>query len=116
MQRAAELTSVETRRKLADAVEGLIRLAEHPQPMPPSVRFPRTPVLHERAALVDLADRLRAPAPVSVVGVALVAEFVWSGSSPLRAVGEGADEAVRAAIDRCWQVLAPASPFGSEKV
>lgn len=109
MQRAAELTALETRRKLADAIDGLIRFAEHPQ-SGRFVRFPRVPVRRERAALVDLADRLRAPAPVSVVGVALVAEFVWGTSSPLRNQADGADDAIRAAIDECWRVLAPECP------
>jgi hypothetical protein len=111
MQCAAELTAIDARRKLAEAIDGLICFADHPRTMTPLGRFPRAPVLRERTALLDLADRLRAPAPVSVMGVALVAELLCDGSGPLHHPEDHAEDAISRAVDRCWQVLAPTCPL-----
>jgi hypothetical protein len=112
---AARLTSTTTRRKLADAIDAAIFLAEDARPVPPSVGLRRTALLAERDSLSEMADRLRAPAPVSVIGVARVAQLLWRSESPLfgEEGAEGDDVAIRATIDACWETLIPAYPMPS---
>ena len=108
---AADLTSQTTRHKLAWAVDGLLRLAEQGRSVSPYVRLQRRAVLEERETLSEVAEQLRAPAPVSVAGVALVARFLSAPSSPLF---DSDDERARAAIHdtvtRCSRALTPACP------
>jgi hypothetical protein len=112
---AARLTSTTTRRKLADAIDAAIVMAEHGRPVSPFVGLRRRAVLGERESLSEMAHRLRAPAPVNVIGVARVARLLWSSQSPLFA-DDGAerdDGSLRTAVDECWQALAPACPMPS---
>jgi hypothetical protein len=112
---AAWLTSTTTRGKLGAAINAAIVMAEHGRPVSPFVGLRRRAILVERESLSELADRLRAPAPVNVMGVALVARLLWRSGSPFF-VEEGAerdDGAIHDAIDECWQALAPACPTPS---
>jgi hypothetical protein len=79
MSRAAELSSLSTRTRLAASLEALVDFAEL-RPVSPLIRS-RVVLLH-REALLDLASRLREMPPVEVAVVARLAILVWNQGSP----------------------------------
>ena len=79
MRRAAELSSLSTRTRLATSLEALVTFAEL-QPVSPFIRS-RIVLLH-REALLDLASRLRDMPPVELAVVARLATLVWNQESP----------------------------------
>jgi hypothetical protein len=83
-ERAAQLGSLATRRKLAASLEALVTFAEL-QPTSPLVRS--SVVLDHREALLDIAARLRDLPPVDVAVVARLAILVWDRASPAFASG-----------------------------
>jgi hypothetical protein len=104
--RAAQLGSTGQRRKIADALDALIALAEfgeHPSAYHRPVRC--RPVLAHREVVHSLAERLRDPAPVDVTVVACVAWLVWNGNSPAFVGGVPADELTRTA-SACARAIA----------
>ena len=109
MRCAAELTSLPTRRALAQSIGGLLRLAEHGAYASPYARLRRSAVLAERETLADLANALRAPAPLSVRGIALLARLLDDPSGPLF-YPQQADDAIHEAVLECREFLAPALP------
>src|SRR3712207_5632068 len=64
MIRATRLVSWPERQKLACALEGLVALAERRLPTSPYLRLRHRAVLAQRSALLELAGRLRDPAPL----------------------------------------------------
>jgi hypothetical protein len=85
MSRAAELSSLSTRTRLATSLEALVHFAEL-QPVSPLIRS-RIVLLH-REALLDLALRLRDLPPVEVAVVARLAMLVWDQASPAFQAGD----------------------------
>jgi hypothetical protein len=112
MIRAAELTSPTTRHKLASSIDALVALAEQGPPVSRLVSIRRSAVLAERDTLAALATRLRAPAPVSVTCVALLARLLWQGAGPLYDHA-GGDDAIHHEFARCFERLEPALPARS---
>jgi hypothetical protein len=112
MMRAAELTSPTTRHKLAGSIDALVALAEQGPPVSRLVSIRRSAVLAERDTLAALATRLRAPAPVSVTCVALLARLLWQGAGPLYDHA-GGDEAIHDEFASCFERLEPALPARS---
>jgi len=112
--RAAELTAPAARRELADALDSVIAVAEHPVRVAPSVPYARVcpvPILAARDALAALAERLRDPAPVSAECVAMLATLLRRRTSPLYDSARAA-AAVSDAVAHCSVALAPATPAG----
>ena len=102
---AAQLTSARHRQELAAGLYRVIEVSMSPprrQPLPrPEVPLDHREVRTARAALLHLADRLRAQAEVSPRGVAIVEELLRCGSSPLyfhHYDGDVDDEARRARV------------------
>ena len=85
--RADELVRQRSRRALASELVELVAAVEAPEP--PRSIFTRPvalnnrAVLEARALLLQLADRLRDPAPVNARGVAIVRKLLRDGGSPL---------------------------------
>jgi hypothetical protein len=107
MTRAAKLTSPSTRHKLAGSIDALLVLAGHGGRPIAEVSIAHREVLDQREAFCALAARLRDPAPAGVAGLALLAELLWQGSSPVydRHSEPGA---VAAALGRCLALIEPA--------
>jgi hypothetical protein len=88
--REARMASEHSRRRLAGQLENAIVRAER-RYTPFSAAIP---VCHEaaageaRSALLDLAERLRAPRPVDPDGVRLARELLVDGAGPLYAPAE----------------------------
>ena len=101
MSRAAELSSLSTRTRLATSLEALVDFAEL-QPASPFIRSPV--VLLHRKALLGLASRLRDMPPVEVAVVARLATLVWNQESPAFHAG-GPPSRFNEAIVSCIHVL-----------
>jgi hypothetical protein len=101
MSRAAELSSLSTRTRLATSLEALVDFAEL-QPVSPLIRS-RIVLLH-REALLDLASRLRDMPPVEVAVVARIATLVWNQESPAFQAGDPPSR-FSEAIASCIHVL-----------
>jgi hypothetical protein len=101
MSRAAELSSLSTRTRLATSLEALVDFAEL-QPVSPLIRS--RIVLWHREALLDLASRLRDMPPVEVAAVARLATLVWNQESPAFQAG-GPPSRFSEAIASCIHVL-----------
>ena len=111
MVRAAELTSPATRHKLAGSIDALITLAEHGPQRLPEISIAHRDVLDQRDAFCALAARLRDPAPAGVPGLALLAELLWQGSSPVYD-SPAQRGAIAAAVARCLALMEPADVAG----
>jgi hypothetical protein len=92
MLRASQLSSLAGRQETAAALEKLVSFAEHnravvpssqPRALSPCLRIRCGVVLEQRDTLLELAARLREPAPVSVTVVATLAWLVKDESSPV---------------------------------
>jgi hypothetical protein len=94
------LTSLEERRRVANSIVGLVRLAEFGRPASPYLRVRRTAVLEHRDALLGLAARLHAEEPVEVATVAQLALLVRDESSPVFEGGRPADQ-ITSIVGRC---------------
>ena len=87
MLRASRLGSFAERREIAAALEELLAHAEQDRAVSPRLRIRRGVVLEQRDTLLELAARLRDPAPVSVAVVATLAWLARDESSPVYIVG-----------------------------
>jgi hypothetical protein len=92
MLRASQLSSLPRRQEVAAALEQLVIFAEHNRAVLPSsqqrlfcpcLRIRCGVVLEQRDALLELAARLREPAPLSVAIVATLAWLAKHESSPV---------------------------------
>ena len=83
MLRASRLSSLSERREIAAALEALLTLAEQDRAVSRRLRIRRAVVLEQRDTLLELAARLREPAPVSVAVVATLAWLARDESSPV---------------------------------
>ena len=83
MLRASRLSSLTGRRELATALEELVTHAEQNRAVSPFVRIRCGAVLEQRDILLELAARLREPAPISVAVVATLAWLALDESSPV---------------------------------
>ncbi len=83
--RAAQLTSVRTRQRLARDLRGLVAYAERvgSRPTFSAVVVDRRTVANGRHAILGLAERLEGHAPVSPRGVTLVRGLLTDGLGPL---------------------------------
>jgi hypothetical protein len=81
--RASRLTSLENRRRLAEALEGIVTAAETGRHVSSYLRLRRRSVFEERDLLLTLAAYLRAPGPVPVTVLARLMLLLTHGSSPL---------------------------------
>lgn len=99
--RAARLTTSRSRRALAAAVRNLVARSERPQGLSAAAPLARANVLHERARLTQLADRLDGDRPVDARGVAATRLLLTDGTSPLYAGGDLRElaEAVETALN-----------------
>jgi hypothetical protein len=102
--RAAQLSSLGRRRKLASGLEDVVADAERGGTASAGLRIRRREVLQQREPLMGLAARLRAPAPVPVAVVARLAELLCSGSSPIY-VGGRPPELLAATATQCLDAL-----------
>jgi hypothetical protein len=104
--REARLVSTRARRRLAEDIEEAVARASTPQVgYTAVVPVSRDAASGARGALLDLAERLRAPRAVDPVGVRLVRALLVDGAGPLYAPqepGELRGAALRAldALDR----------------
>lgn len=92
MLRASRLSSLRRRRETAAALEKLVIFAEHNRAvlpgsqnrvLSPCLRIRCGVVVEQRDTLLELAARLREPAPVSVAVVATLAWLAQNESSPV---------------------------------
>jgi hypothetical protein len=83
MSRASRLSSLSGRQEIAAALEELVALAEQDRAVSPRLRIRCPPVLEQRDTLLELAARLREPAPVNVAVVATLAWLAQDESSPV---------------------------------
>ena len=82
-RRAAQLSSRRSRAGLAASLGRIVEAAEKPHPvMTSQVPLNRREILAERELLLQLADDLRSPDPLSPRGIALVERLVTDGCSP----------------------------------
>ena len=86
--RAAQLTTLRERRKVADALELAVRCAEEGRSVSVYLRLREQAVLRERDALVELAVRLRSADPVPAAVVSQLEWLLWNASSPLYTGGD----------------------------
>jgi hypothetical protein len=103
--RAARMASERSRQRLAGQLEHAIARAEQ-RYTPFSAAIPVCHVAaagEARSALLDLAERLRAPRPVDPDGVRLARELLVDGAGPLYAPAEPGD--LRAAALRALRAL-----------
>ncbi|MGZ4270386.1 MAG: hypothetical protein ACXVFN_20525 [Solirubrobacteraceae bacterium] len=83
-RRQLRLASLHARTRLAEHIEEAVDRADRPHsPFSASVPVCREAVDEARAALLDLAERLRAPRPVDPEGVRLARELLVDGAGPL---------------------------------
>ena len=83
------MTSERTRRRLAQSIERAVtRAAGAPPFLTPVVPVAREATGEAREALLDLAERLRAPRPVDPHGIRLTHALLTDGAGPLFAPGE----------------------------
>ncbi len=102
--REAHMTSERARRRLAQSIERAVARAAGPPPFRTAV----VPVAREaageaRGALLDLAERLRAPRPVVADGVRLARALLVDGDGPLYVPQEPGE--LRAAALRALDAL-----------
>lgn len=72
------------RRRLAEALERAVDSAHRPRrPLTPTVPVDPEAGTLARAALLDLAERLRQPRPVTLAGMRMVHALVTNGAGPL---------------------------------
>lgn len=83
MLRASRLSSLPERREIAGALEALVAHAEQDRAVSPRLQIRCPVVLEQRDTLLELAARLREPAPVSVAVVATLAWLAQNESSPV---------------------------------
>ena len=116
MVRAARLSSLAGRQETAAALEKLVLFAEHnrtvmpcsqPRPLSPCLRIRCGVVREQRDTLLELAARLRQPAPVSVTVVATLARLVKDESSPVY-VGGNPPAGVSDTAARCGRAISRA--------
>jgi hypothetical protein len=82
--RAQDLTELERRRSIADAIRRVIREAREGAPLAPArIRPDRTRVAAASAELSALADTLAEPGPVAAIGVAQAWILLTDGTGPL---------------------------------
>jgi hypothetical protein len=104
--REARMVSASARRRLAEDVEEAVARASRPQAaFTAVVPVSRDAANEARGALLDLAERLRAPRPVDPAGVRLTRALLVDGGGPLyvpQEPGELRGAALRAldALDR----------------
>jgi hypothetical protein len=109
--RAAQLTSLPARRRLADALEELVAVAQRRRAPAPYLRVRSGVVLERREALLVLAQCLREPAPVEVAVVARLALLAWDESSPVYVGGRhpaGVGETASRCLHRLGDLPEPA--------
>ena len=104
MPRASRLSSLRGRRDIADALDDLVLLAEQNRAVSPYLRIRREVVLAERDTLLELAARLREPAPVGVAVVATLAWLALDDSSPVY-VGGTSPAGVAETAARCGSAV-----------
>jgi hypothetical protein len=102
--REARMVSARSRRRLAEAIERSVARAERPC----GGLTAAVPIAHEaardaRGALLDLAERLRAPRPVDADGMRQARALLVDGGGPLYV--ESAPGALRAAARRALGAL-----------
>jgi hypothetical protein len=103
---ASRLTSPEARHRFAAALDGLITLVEYHGCAIPIVPVRRNAVLAERRTLDEIRVRLHDPAPITVVGLARIAQLLRPSSSPLFDPERNeADATLRAVLARCHQAV-----------
>jgi hypothetical protein len=102
--REAGMVSVRSRRRLAEAIEHSVARAENPRRgITAAVPIVREAARDARGALLDLAERLRAPRPVDADGMRQARQLVVDGSGPLYV--ESAPGTLRAAAIRAVEAL-----------
>ena len=113
MLRASQLSSLQARQETAAALEDLVIFAQHNRavmpssqnrPLSPCLRIRCAAVLEQRDTLLELAARLREPAPVSVAVLATLAWLARDESSPVY-VGGNPAEALADTADRCGSAV-----------
>jgi hypothetical protein len=102
--REARMVSARSRRRLAEAIEYSVARAENPRRGITAA----VPIVHEaardaRGALLDLAERLRAPRPVDADGMRQAQRLLVDGSGPLYVASTPG--ALRAAARRALEAL-----------
>jgi hypothetical protein len=102
--REARMVSERSRRRLAEAIEQSVARAERPRRgLSAAVPIVREAARDARGALLDLAERLRAPRPVAADGMREARMLLVDGSGPLYV--ESAPGALRAAAHRALEAL-----------
>jgi hypothetical protein len=87
--REARMLSERKRRKLAESIERAVARANTPRPtLTAAVPVAQEAAREAQGALLDLAERLRAPRPVAPEGVNLAHELLVHGAGPLFVSGE----------------------------
>jgi hypothetical protein len=82
--REVRMASAHARARLAQHLEQAVARADRPNaPLSASVPVCRPAVHQARGALLDLAERLRAPRPVDPDGVRLARQLLVDGAGPL---------------------------------
>jgi hypothetical protein len=113
MLRASRLSSLPERQRIAAELEALVLIAEHdraalpcsqPRPLSPCLRIRRGVVLEQRDGLLELAARLREPAPMSVPVVATLAWLARDEASPVF-VGGNPPAGAAATVARCGSAV-----------
>jgi hypothetical protein len=90
--REARMVSAHARTRLAKRLEDAIARADRPPArFSAAVPVSRGAVLEARGALLDLAERLRAPRPVYPDGVRLARQLLVDGAGPLYVPTERGD-------------------------
>lgn len=83
-ERARELLSEGSRRKLAWSLERLLAEADSPPPpLSPRVPIARDAIREQSSAVETIVERLKAPSYVSPQGVAMVSLLLADGAGPL---------------------------------
>lgn len=85
--RARELTGRRTRDTLARALFGVVGRAEQPPRLSAAVPLNNGAIVEARAFLIQLANRLEDPAPVSPRGMAMAWRLITDGASSLHSAG-----------------------------
>jgi hypothetical protein len=113
MLRASQLSSLPARQATAAALEALVTFAQHNRavmpssqnrPLSPCLRIRCAVVLEQRDTLLELAARLRQPAPVSVAVLATLAWLARDESSPVY-VGGNPPAALAETAARCGSAV-----------
>jgi hypothetical protein len=102
--REARMVSERSRRRLAEAIEYSVARAERPRGgFTAAIPVAREAARDARGALLDLAERLRAPRPVDADGMRQARQLLVDGSGPLYV--ESAPGVLRAAATRAVEAL-----------